>query len=106
MIYLVAFVLSLIFCIQSFAIEILNGNIGHLKNGRPPNAGAALFPAIPFIPVMALGATWLLQTFLPQAAWWIVLGAFVLYTIIWLRDFRKLQLEFRRLMAEATLVER
>ena len=38
--------------------EITDGNIRHVQNGRTPNAGAALFPNIPFVQVTYVLVAW------------------------------------------------
>jgi hypothetical protein len=54
MTYAIVIVLAVIFTFLGFAIDITNGNITHVKNGREPNADAAIFPNIPFNPLMAV----------------------------------------------------
>jgi len=68
MLYLLAVIFSLVACVQSFASEIMAGNIEHLENGRLPNAGAAIFPLIPVLPLFAVGAAWLIQSLIPHYA--------------------------------------
>lgn len=77
MIYIIAVALGLAACVQGFLTEITAGNIGHLRNGRPPNARAALFPSIPFIPLLFVGVAWLLRLFISKHATWILLALFV-----------------------------
>ena len=96
MIYLIAIILSLVACAQSFLSEATIGNITHLKNGRPPNAGVALFPLIPFMPLLFLGAAWILRRFVPEYAMWILVGAFLTLSLIWMVSFAKLRAELRR----------
>jgi hypothetical protein len=97
MLYLLAIIFSLVASVQSFASEIMAGNITHLKNGRQPNAGAAIFPTIPVIPLLAIGAAWLLQTFIPHYAVWILVGLFVIFSAFWAFSFAKLRAEFDRI---------
>jgi hypothetical protein len=66
MIYFLAIILSFIACIQVFVSEIVVGNIFHRKQGPKPNAGAALFPVIPFFQFLALGLAWLLEKIVPN----------------------------------------
>jgi hypothetical protein len=68
MIYFVAIILSLIATWQSLVSEVIAGNITYVKCGRQPNAGAALFPTVPFFQLLAVGVAWLLQTFVPRYA--------------------------------------
>ncbi|MGD0539714.1 MAG: hypothetical protein ABSC03_18955 [Verrucomicrobiota bacterium] len=97
MLYLLAIIFSLVVCGQSFASEITADNITHLKNGRLPNAGAAIFPAIPFFQLLAIGAAWLLQTFIPHYAVWILVGLFLIFSAFWAFSFTKLRAEFSRI---------
>ncbi len=48
--------LSLLSCAVQFALEIALGNIGHVEQGRPPKAGAALFPVLPMVPLTYVAA--------------------------------------------------
>jgi hypothetical protein len=56
--YVVVAILSVFSCCVGFAVEIAQGNIGHIQNGRIPNARAALFPSIPFVPVAYVLVAW------------------------------------------------
>src|SRR5262249_40038460 len=49
MIYLIAILLSLVVCWQGVASGVTRGNITHLKAGRLPNAGVAIFPVVPVV---------------------------------------------------------
>ena len=44
-------------------LEIINGNVIHLENGREPNATVALFPIIPMAQISYLMAAWLTNKF-------------------------------------------
>lgn len=57
--------LSLLSCAVQFALEIAMGNLGHVEQGRPPNAGAALFPVLPMVPLAYVGALWLASRYFP-----------------------------------------
>ena len=100
MIYVLAIILSLIVCGQCFASEITAGNIRHVNNGRTPNASAALFPLVPVVPLIGAGGAWLLQTFVPQLAVWIVVGSFLVITMGWALSFARLRAEFRKVTAD------
>lgn len=102
MIYVIAVVLGLAACVQGFLHEITAGNIGHLKNGRPPNARAALFPSIPFIPLLFVGVAWLLRIFVAKYATSVLLAAFVVLSLYWAFSFAKLRTEIRRIKANRT----
>ena len=98
MIYILAIILSLIFSAQSFALEITAGNITHLKNGRQPNAGAAMFPVIPIYQLLAIGAAWLLQISIPKYSLWILTGCYLALTIFWGISLLRLKAEFNRIL--------
>ena len=100
MIYVLAIILSLIVCGQCFASEITAGDIRHVKNGRTPNASAALFPLIPMAQLLAAGGAWLLQSFVPQFAIWVVVGSFLVITMGWAFSFARLRAEFRKVTAD------
>jgi thiol:disulfide interchange protein len=97
MLYLLAIFFSLVVSGQSFASGITAGNITHVKNGRLPKAGAAIFPTIPIFPLLAIGAAWLLQAFIPQYAVWILVGSFLIFSVFWAFSFTKLKAEFDRI---------
>ncbi len=65
-------VLSVIFTFLGFAIEVTNGKIRHVENNREPNAGAAIFPGIPFIPLFIAGVVWMLNSIYPNLGFWTV----------------------------------
>jgi hypothetical protein len=96
MIYVIAVIFGLAACVESFLSEVTEGNITHLKNGRPPNAGAALFPLIPIVPLLFFGAAWVLRRFVPEYAVWILVGAFLTLSLFWAVSFAKLRAELRR----------
>jgi len=101
MTFLLAIVLSVIVSVYAFASEITAGNIGHLQNGREPNAGAALFPTIPFLQVVAVGVAWFLEKVAPEYAVWALLGAFLVLTVMWAVSFVKLRAELGRAIEDA-----
>ncbi len=98
MIYILAILFGLTVCVQSFLSEVTAGNIGHLRNGREPNAGAALFPTFPFIPLLFVVIAWILQMF-TQWAIWIFVVSFLALSVFWAIGFAKLKAEFNRLVA-------
>jgi hypothetical protein len=97
MLYLLAIIFSLVASVESFASEITAGNIAHLKNGRQPNAGAAIFPMIPVLPLFSIGVAWLLQAFIPHYAVWILVGSFLIFSAFWAFSFTKLRAELNRI---------
>jgi len=50
--------LAFVACFVSFAVEIATGNIAHIRNGREPNAGAAVLPTIVLVPAVFVLAAW------------------------------------------------
>lgn len=100
MIYILAVLFGLITCVQSFLSEVTTGNINHLRNGRKPNARAALFPVFPFLPLLFVGAAWVTQA-LTQYAIWIFIGFFLILSTVWAIGFTKLTAQFKRTV-EAT----
>lgn len=99
MIYVIAVAMGLVTSLQGFLSEITAGNIGHLKQGRRPNAGAAVFPSIPIIPFVFVGLAWFLRIFLSGYAVWILVAAFVAQSLWWGLSFAKLRVELRGLKA-------
>jgi len=97
MLYFLAILFSLVASVQSFASEITAGNITHLKNGRLPNAGAAIFPTIPIFQLLSIAAAWLLRRFTSQYAIWILIGSFLIFSLVWTLSFWKLSAEFNRI---------
>jgi hypothetical protein len=101
MVYFIAVFLGFVACVQGFLSEITSGNITHLKNGRPPNARAALFPSIPFVPLVFVGVAWILRMVILEYATWILLGAFFTLSLFWAVSFARLVAELRRIEATA-----
>ena len=99
MIYFLAVILSFVAAVMSFLSEITASNIRHLNNGREPNAGAAIFPTIPLLPLLAIGTAWLLRHFFPAHATWLLVGGFFLFGCLWGVAFTRLRIRFRRLNA-------
>ena len=58
-------VLALASCFVGFDLEVATSDIGHVRGGRPPNAGAALMPNIPLVPLGGLAAAWGIDRALP-----------------------------------------
>jgi H+/Cl- antiporter ClcA len=96
MIYVIAVVLGLATCIQSFRSEITESNIAHIKNDRPPNARASLLPYVPVMVLLYIGAAWILRKIIPEYATWILVSAFLVRTVLWWLSFTKLRAELDR----------
>jgi hypothetical protein len=97
MIYLLAGIQGVVATFMCFASEITNGNIRHLESGREPNAGAAIFPSIPLLPLLSIGAAWALQKFLPNRSLAVLTGFFLLFGLIWGGSFVRSRARFQRL---------
>ena len=97
MLYVLAIILSFVFCAQGLASEVMASNITHLKNGRQPNAGASIFPVVPIVQFLAGGGAWFLKTFSPHYAIWILIGSFLIFSAFWAFSFAKLRAEFIRI---------
>jgi hypothetical protein len=61
--YVVIVVLSVFSCWVVFALEVTNGNVSHVQNGRAPNAGAAIFPTIPLVQITYVLVAWGIEQF-------------------------------------------
>ncbi|MDM1019774.1 hypothetical protein QSV37_05535 [Acinetobacter sp. VNK23] len=100
MIYLVAFLLSLIFSWQNLISSGLQGNITHLQNNREPNAGVSIIPAIPFFQIVFLIFAWLLNYFFHQFAIQILCILFITQFIFWFIPFKQQQKQFHQMLKE------
>ena len=94
--YIIALLVSLVFCVLSFVSEVTSGNIVHLRNGREPNAGAAIIPTIVVIPLIFLIATWIGFKFIPEYAPWILWALSGVFMFSWTKAF----LRQRKVLAE------
>jgi len=101
MIYLLAVFLGLIASFQGLVSAATNGNIIHLRNGRKANAGAALFPTIPIVPLLFVVFAWCLRTLIPNYATWVLIGSFLILSAFWVVSFIKLRSKFKEAEAMA-----
>jgi hypothetical protein len=99
--YVAVIVASLIVTVFGFSLEITAGNIGHVRNGREPNAGAAIFPSIPFNPAFAIGLSWLLNRWHMNLGTWAVIGLCFVSVCCCAISQRRLNAELRTLMEES-----
>ena len=76
--YGLTIVAALLSTFIGFGLEIVQGNIRHVQNGRKPEAGAVIFPSIIFIPLFYLGTTWGLNTVTDYLGFYIVFAYFVI----------------------------
>ncbi len=100
LLYILLAVLSLGSCVAGFHSEVLNGNIRHLENGREPNAGAAIFPTIPLIPIVHFGLVYGLNQITNSLGWYVIFAYFGVIAIYHLVTIPKLNRVFRRLNAQ------
>ena len=101
MAYVAVVIASLIVTVFGFSLEIIAGNIGHVRYGREPNAGAAIFPSIPSIPVFAVGVSWLLNLWHMNLGTWTVIGACFVSACCCAVGQRRLNAELRTVMEES-----
>ena len=98
--YFLLLVASLALCCAGFYQEILRGNIGHLQNGREPNAGVALFPTIPFAQAMHFGIVYALNL-VQESLGWYVIAVYFSFAILYLCYVTpKLKSQYNRLVFE------
>jgi hypothetical protein len=99
MTYAMVAIIGVITAFMGMAIEIADGNITHVRNGREPNAGAAISPSIPFVPGLMVGASWLLDLGYSGLGMWVVVGLFAMWALFWWCNLRKLHKELALLQA-------
>ena len=97
--YAIVVVLSTVFTFLGFAAEVTAGNIRHIQNGREPNAGAAIFPNIPFVPLFFVSVVWLLNRIYPNLGVWAFALFCVWFVPNWWFSLRKLRQQFNALVA-------
>jgi hypothetical protein len=78
MLFAVLVVLSLVSCFVGFGLEVVEQNIRHVQNGRAPNAGAALLPTIPVVPIAYCCVAWGVNLVRPNLGYTIVASYAVL----------------------------
>jgi hypothetical protein len=101
MTYAIVALLATVATCQGFAIEITKGNITHVRHGREPNAGAAIFPNIPTVPLLAVGGAWILNQCWPNLGFWAIIALFCLHQPFWWYHLRQLNREFDQLKGDA-----
>jgi len=83
-IYTAIFLASLISVGIGFNLEVIQGNIRHIENGREPNAGAAVFPTVPLIPIVYLVISWGLNNLIENLGFYLI-GLYFILTVIYKR---------------------
>jgi hypothetical protein len=104
--YIAVALLGIVLTFLNFDLEVLRGNISHLRNGRAPNAGAAVFPSLPLNPILLAGLAWLLDHLHPHAGLWAVSAIFFVSFPAWALSRRNLQRQLDQLKTRATDEER
>jgi len=100
MTYAIAILISLVSCVIGFRLEVVQGNIRHVKNGRNPEAGAAIFPTVPLVPLFYVGAMWLINSLGENFGFYAVLGYFLIANVVKLLSIRRLDSELQQLIEE------
>jgi hypothetical protein len=72
--YMSLVLLSLVEVFVGCAAEVVKSNIGHLKNGRKPDAGCAILPLVPILPIAYVLAAMGLNHFAPYLGYGTVAG--------------------------------
>ena len=80
--YIAVFVASIISVGMGFNLEVVQGNIRHIENCREPNAGAAIFPTIPVIPIVYLLIVWGLNNVIENMGFYLI-GLYFMLTVIY-----------------------
>ncbi len=93
MMYALIIFMSLVACVLGFISEVTRGNIGHIKQGRKPEAGAAIFPIIPTVQIIAVLLAWGLNHLSPSLGFYTVITIFGLLYAMWITSYPKLKRE-------------
>jgi len=84
-----------------FGLEIVQGNIRHVQNGRKSEAGAAIFPSIIFIPLFYIGTAWGLNTTTYHLGFYVVFAYFVISITYKVFSFKKQGRELEELQRDS-----
>ncbi|WP_207250676.1 hypothetical protein [Thiothrix fructosivorans] len=95
--YLFILILSVISCFVGFVLEVAEGNICHIQNGRLPNAGVAIFPNIPVVPLIYVLVVWLLNHLYQDLGFIVVATYAVLGIGVQLFQYRKANRQLKTL---------
>jgi len=98
MLYVAIFAVSLLSCGVGFLLEITEGNVRHVQNGRQPSGGAALFPSIPMVQLAYLLAAWGMNQVVQNTGYVVIAYALVSVAVRF-RRYQRSSLELKRLMA-------
>ena len=96
---LFAFICGLALSMMMFVEEVFRGNINHLKNGRVANAGAAIFPTFPIVPLAVVGVAWVGRTLLTDSSNWVLGGVAIFVVVTWSVSMFRLRAELVKLQS-------
>lgn len=97
MLYLLLAFLSIISVAIGFYLEILDGNLTHLKCDREPVAGVAIMPTFPVVPAIHFGTAYGLNLLYINAGWYVIFAYLIGSILCRSLSIRKLKREFSRL---------
>jgi hypothetical protein len=103
MLFAVLVALSLISCSVGFGLEIAEGNIRHVQNGRVPNAGAALLPAIVVVPIAYCCVAWGVNLVRPNLGYEIVASYAVLSMAVRCFQLLRARRHLRKLLVRPSI---
>jgi hypothetical protein len=95
--------LSVVSCFSGFELEVVERNIRHVQNGRKPNAGFALLPTIPVVPVAYCCVAWGLNLLRPNLGFMIVASYAVVIMAVRCVQISKARRNLRKLVAHPPL---
>ena len=102
MMYALVILISIIACVLGFLSEVTVCNATHIKNGRKPEAGASIFPAIPMMQILAVLLAWGLNRLHPSLGFYTVGALFIIFCTIWTPSFLKAKRELNQLKQTGT----
>ena len=103
MLFAALVVLSVVSCLVGFQLEVVEQNIRHVQNGRKPNAGAALLPTIPVVPVAYCCVAWGINLLRPNLGFMIVASYAVVSMAVRCVQISQARRNLRKLVAQALL---
>jgi Flp pilus assembly protein TadB len=93
--------LAFVACFASFAVEIVTGNIAHIRNGREPNAGAAVLPMIVLVPAVFVLAAWAINHLYTNLGYVVVAVYGLTSVLVGVFQYRKARVTLQKLRSRA-----
>ena len=93
--------LAFVACFVSFAVEITTGNIAHIRNGREPNAGAAVLPTIVLVPAVFVLAAWAINHLYTNLGYVVVAVYGLTSVLVGVFQYRKARVTLQTLRSRA-----